>query len=112
MAHARQVVLPLSGIGASNGDVLQELIRDCVPATFGRGEQDVLGPAYRKARRMDTKAFATTFDLAQFSILENVEQILLPSVGNDNESKMQLRKLSARLCNLNVCCYSTCSRCC
>jgi hypothetical protein len=108
-SHARQVVLPLSGAGVSNEDVLQELVRDCAPATFGRGEQDVLDPAYRKAGKMDTEAFATTFDLAQFGILENVEQILLPSVGNDNESNLRLRKLSARLYNLNVCCYSRCS---
>lgn len=110
-SHARRVVLPLSGAGDSNEHVLQELVRACIPATFGKGEQDVLDLAYRNAGKMDTEAFATTFDPAQFGILENVEQILLPSIGNDGESKLQLRKLSAKLYKLNACCYPRCSGC-
>jgi hypothetical protein len=92
----------MSGAGDSNGDVLQELIRDCSPATFDKGEQDVLDSTYRKAGKMDPESFATTFDPDHFGILENVEQILLPSVKNDEKSKPHLRKLSATLYKLNV----------
>jgi hypothetical protein len=108
-SHARTVVLPLSGARDSNERVLRELVRDCWPATFGRGEQDVLDLTYRKAGKMDAEAFATTFDPMHFGILANIEQILLPSVGDNGEAKFQLRKLSAKLYKLNVCGYARCS---
>jgi hypothetical protein len=107
-SNARKLVLPLSNTDDSNPEVLQQLVGDCSPATFGRGKKDVLDPKYRKAGKMDVTQFATNFDLPKFGILENVEQILLPSIGADRESDFYFRKLRAELYKLNVrgCCVS------
>jgi hypothetical protein len=101
-SNARKLVLPLSNTDDSNPEVLQQLVGDCSPATFGRGKKDVLDPKYRKAGKMDLTQFATNFDLPKFGILENVEQILLPSIGADRESDFYFRKLRAELYKLNV----------
>lgn len=102
-SYARKVVLPLRNLAAdSNQQVLDQLVNDCSPATFGRGEEDVLDPTYRKAGKMDPDQFATTFDLPKFSILKNIEQILLPSISTKEGSKIQFRKLSAELYKINV----------
>jgi hypothetical protein len=107
-SNARKLVLPLSNTDDSNPDVLQRLVGDCSLATFGRGKKDVLDPKYRKAGKMDVTQFATNFDLPKFGILENVEQILLPSIGADRESDFYFRKLRAELYKLNLrgCCVS------
>jgi hypothetical protein len=101
-SNARRVILPLGDSEESNVNVLQELVMDCSPATFGKGDEDILDPTYRKAGKMDRDQFASTFHPADFGILENVEQILLPSVNSDLENKSQLKRLTAELYKLNV----------
>lgn len=102
-SHARKVVLPLNKVAVdSNQQILEQLVKDCSPATFGKGEQDVLDLSYRKAGKMDPAQFAATFDLTKFGILENVEQILLPSISTKEKANVQFRKLRAELYKLNV----------
>lgn len=84
----QKLVLP-----SENTLVLQQLVEDCEPATFGQGQKDVLDPKYRKAGKMDTDKFARTFHPADFGIVENMEQILLPSVSTDKENSLGFRKL-------------------
>lgn len=101
---ARRLVLPLSKASSDLGpDVLRQLVADCEPATFGRVEKDILDPEYRKAGKLDPSQFATSFHPADFGIIENVEQILLPSISTKTENRLQFRKLSAELYKLNVC---------
>lgn len=102
-SHARKLVLPLSGTQDSNQNLLQQLVADCSPATFGQGGQDVLDPSYRKAGKLDPDLFASSFHPADFGILENIEQILLPSVSTKLENCLRFRKITANLYKLNVC---------
>lgn len=100
--QAQKLVLPLTDTQESNASLLQRLVDDCSPATFGRGDQDVLDPSYRMAGKLDTDKFASNFHPADFGILENVEQILLPSIRTDLENYLQFRKITAHLYKLNV----------
>lgn len=82
-------------------DVLQRLISNCDPASFGRGNQDVMDPEYRKAAKLNPDQFATNFHPADYGLIEHIEQILLPGICS-KEDKMHLRKLHAELYKFNV----------
>ncbi|KAE8326624.1 hypothetical protein BDV39DRAFT_88925 [Aspergillus sergii] len=100
---AKKVVLPLNHASAdSSPSALQQLVSDCSPATFGRGNEDILDPSYRQAGKMDPAKFATTFHPADFRIITLIERILLPSVSNDGENSLTGRAISAELYKLNV----------
>ncbi|KAK6814047.1 hypothetical protein RU639_010478 [Aspergillus parasiticus] len=100
---ANKVVLPWNRASAdSSPAALQQLASDCSPATFGRGNQDVLDPSYRQAGKMEPANFATTFYPADFRIITLIERILLPSVSSDKENSMQGRVISAELYKLNI----------
>lgn len=100
---ARKLVLPLNNSAPeSSHDVLRQLVADCEPATFGRGDQDVLDPEYRKAGKIDPHQFVTSFHPARFGIIENIEQILLPSVSTEIEDRLQFRRITPELYKLNV----------
>ncbi|KAL4795739.1 hypothetical protein BDV19DRAFT_362572 [Aspergillus venezuelensis] len=51
-----KLVLPSEDTAA-----LKHLVKDCEPATFGKGQEDVHDPEYRNAGKMDANKFATTF---------------------------------------------------
>jgi len=80
--------------------MLQQLVTDCIPATFGRGAQDILDTSYRNAGKIDASNFVTSFHPANFGIINNIEQILLPSISSDKE--LHIRRLTAELYKLNV----------
>lgn len=54
-----------------------KLVRDCQPATFGKGNEDVLDEEYRKAGQMGERRFCTSFNLGETGILETVTQVLV-----------------------------------
>ncbi|KAL4934495.1 uncharacterized protein BDV17DRAFT_249375 [Aspergillus undulatus] len=58
------VLPPKDGIS-----VLQQLVKDCEPATLGRGQEEVLEKEDRKAGKLDPEDFATTFHSADFGIV-------------------------------------------
>jgi hypothetical protein len=101
----REVTLPLGSNtdSKSASDDLHQLVVDCDPASFGRGQEDVIDPQYRKAGKLDPQHFFTSFHPTDFGILQNVEQILLPNFNTDGENSLPFRKLSAELYKLNVC---------
>ncbi|KAL4739206.1 hypothetical protein BDV11DRAFT_170239 [Aspergillus similis] len=86
----------------SCGDTLRRLVADCDPASFGRGEEDVIDPEYRRAGKINTGQFATSFHPADFGILENIAQVLLPSISNETDNQLGFRKITAELYKLNV----------
>ncbi|KAL4939739.1 hypothetical protein BDV06DRAFT_230867 [Aspergillus oleicola] len=63
--------------------------------------EDVLDTDYRKARKLVDK-FATTFHPADFSIIENMDQILLLRVSTEMENSLEFRNLHVELYKLNV----------
>lgn len=83
----------------SASEALQHLVQGCAPASFGIGEKGVLDPQYRKAGKLEPQQFKCSFHPLDFGIIENVEQILLPSLYGEGES----RRLKAELYKLNVC---------
>ncbi|OJJ41693.1 hypothetical protein ASPWEDRAFT_179400 [Aspergillus wentii DTO 134E9] len=100
--NSKKLVLPLGEEQDSSPNALKQLVSGCSPATFGRGEKDVLDQSYRLAGKLNFDQFSSTFHLPSFGILENIEQILLPSISTADENALQFRKLSADLYKLNV----------
>ncbi|KAL2871859.1 uncharacterized protein BJX67DRAFT_376715 [Aspergillus lucknowensis] len=100
---ARMLVLPLNNVSPeSSPTALQQHVSDCEPATFGRGQQDVFDVDYRRAGKMEPRTFATSFNLAGFGIVENIERILLPNVSTAMENSLGFRKLRVESYKLNV----------
>ncbi|KAJ5818509.1 hypothetical protein N7474_004100 [Penicillium riverlandense] len=101
---ARKLILPVNddAVHDSSMERLRQLVVDCDVASFGKGQQDVVDPEYRKAGKLDPRNFATSFHPADFGILENVEQVLLPSISTDIQNRLPFRKLSTELYKLNV----------
>lgn len=89
---AQKLTLPLGS--CVDGDVedgsntrLRQLVADCEPAGFGRGQEDVMDLEYRRAGKLETHQFATSFHPADFGIVERVEQVLLPTLNQPKEPK-------------------------
>lgn len=101
----RGLALPLDSNADSKtaSDDLRQLVVDCDPASFGRGQEDVIDPKYRKAGKLEPRHFLTSFHPSDFGILQNVEQILLPNFNTVSQDSLPFRKLSAELYKLNVC---------
>ncbi|KAJ5579842.1 uncharacterized protein N7459_005827 [Penicillium hispanicum] len=106
-SQARKLVLPLgsSTPACNSSDArLRQLVEDCEPASFGRGQETVMDPEYRKAGKLDTHRFVTSFHPADFGIIENIQQILAPgcNIREDNFPPVGLRRVEAELYKLNV----------
>ncbi|OQD86871.1 hypothetical protein PENSOL_c084G03942 [Penicillium solitum] len=101
---SRVLTLPLDSNADSKSasDNLHRLVVGCDPASFGRGQEDVIDPRYRKARKLEPRHFFTSFHPSDFGILQNVEQILLPNFNTLSQNSLPFRKLSAELYKLNV----------
>lgn len=87
----------------STGSSVSQLANDCTVASFGRGGEDVVDTDYRRAGKLDTTHLASNFHPTEFGILENIEQILLPAMGDKAKDETHSRKLIADLYKLNVC---------
>lgn len=69
--------------GTNASKQLQELIAACQPASFGRGGEAILDENYRRAVKLDTEDFATTFCPYEACIIDVVAQLLLPQIKHD-----------------------------
>ncbi|KAL4799468.1 hypothetical protein BDV19DRAFT_400733 [Aspergillus venezuelensis] len=100
---ATKLTLPIKhSVTESSLETLQKLVVDCDIASFGRGEKDVIDPEYRRAGKINTDQFATNFHPADYGILENIGQVLLPSISNETDNELGFRKITAELYKLNV----------
>lgn len=90
-----KLVLPLA---QKDQEPLKKLINDLEPASFGYQGKDVFDETYRKALKMDTDKFATTFNPYECGIIDAIAQALLPSTP---ESELR-RGVRAELYKLNV----------
>jgi hypothetical protein len=88
--------------GLDDNTAVQNLVRDCSAATFGRGEEEVLDKSYRDAVKLDPERFCTSFHPADFGIIDTIEQMLLPRINDPHNDELQLRRVRAELYKLNV----------
>lgn len=95
LARHAKLVLPLEDRTKDN---LGRLLRDTDPASFGYQGKTTYDETYRKAFKMDTTAFATTFDPHALGIIDTIAQVLLPTM---RESKVY-RAVKAELYKLNI----------
>ncbi|GMG09637.1 unnamed protein product [Aspergillus oryzae] len=102
-SSARRVSLPLRADAEdASPAVLQHLITSCEPASFGRGQEDVMDLSYRRAGKLDPKNFATSFHPATFGIIETIEKVLLPGIVGETANRLRSRKIYAELYKMNV----------
>ncbi|KNG90844.1 hypothetical protein ANOM_000988 [Aspergillus nomiae NRRL 13137] len=100
---ARRLSLPLRPDAEdASPEVLQRLIASCGPASFGRGEQNVMDLSYRKAGKLDPESFATSFHPADFGIIEAIEKVLLPGMLTEATNTLGSRKIYAELYKMNI----------
>ncbi|KAF2804168.1 uncharacterized protein BDZ99DRAFT_452136 [Mytilinidion resinicola] len=90
-----KITLPCEPGDASS---LENLVNDCQPATFGHNGKDIYDETYRKATKLDTTAFSSTFNPYEVGIIDVIAQILLPSLPGGDIS----RGVRAELYKLNV----------
>ena len=57
-----------------------QLVKDCQPATFGFGGEDVFNEKIRKAGKLEATKFSTSFNPYDFDIVDTVAQALLPGI--------------------------------
>ncbi|KAJ5778632.1 hypothetical protein N7520_001878 [Penicillium odoratum] len=96
----KKLVLPLEDPSSTS---LSQIVADCEPAGFGRGKENVLDLEYRRAGKLDPSKFITSFNLADFRLLETIEQILAPPLAPDqDEYPYTPRRIQAELYKLNV----------
>ncbi|KAH9842211.1 P4Hc domain containing protein [Teratosphaeria destructans] len=83
----------------TESEPLKKLLAACTPASFGRGQQEVLDDTYRKASKLDADRFATNFCPYACGIIDIVLQMLLPNVIAPGSEKRSIR---AELYKLNI----------
>jgi hypothetical protein len=66
----------------SNGkeEVLKQLVKDCKPATFGLGAKDVLDETIRRASKLESSEFSTSFNPCDFGIVDAIVQAFLVNI--------------------------------
>lgn len=95
LARHAKLILPLEDGTKEN---LERLIKDTDPASFGYKGKTTYDETYRKALKMDTTAFATTFDPYALGIIDTIAQVLLPAMKESNV----YRAVKAELYKLNI----------
>lgn len=104
----RKLTLPPIVSNTSGTVAIEELLKACTPATFGKKGQEVLDESYRKAVKLDSDQFSTSFNPYEAGIIDAIAQSLLPGIAkpfSDGESKheenlgviAELYKLNVRL---------------
>ncbi|KAL2359768.1 hypothetical protein RJZ56_007376 [Blastomyces dermatitidis] len=94
----RMVSLPVSEDTVLQSSFCQ-LVKECEPATFGKGDKDILDEEYRKAGKMDTENFSTNFTPYEYGVVDMIVQTLAYSRV---KSKTNYRGIRAQLYKLNV----------
>lgn len=60
---------------------LNGLLDNCIPASFGRGGEDVLDESYCKAAKLDSDQLSTNFNPYDVGIIGAIAQTLLPDIA-------------------------------
>ncbi|KAJ3507607.1 hypothetical protein NM208_g15937 [Fusarium decemcellulare] len=91
--QCRKLTLPVDDDAASK-ESFELLLKDCQPATFGVGSQEVLDEEYRKAGKMDKTGFSTSFNPYEHGIVDTINQVLAQGNTNALGVKAELYKLN------------------
>jgi hypothetical protein len=78
---------------------IEDLVKSCEPATFGRGNENVYDESYRRAGKLSAGAFRPMFDVGGIGLVDFINERWL---GNSRGEKM----IYAELYNMNV--YGEC----
>ncbi|OJD18337.1 hypothetical protein AJ78_01650 [Emergomyces pasteurianus Ep9510] len=97
-ANGRMVSLPVSEDTALQ-DSFHQLVKECEPATFGKGKKDVFDEEYRKAGKMDTENFCTNFTPYEHGVIDAIVQALAYNIDKNQTTHRGIR---AQLYKLNV----------
>ncbi len=82
---------------------LEELVRDCSPATFGCDGENIFDEKIRKAGVLGSANFSTNFNPYDFGIMDAVAQKLLPGIARaGNQPPVERWGVVAELYKLNV----------
>lgn len=102
--EAHQLALPLNATATAESSLqaLRRLVADCEAASFGRGQQDMMDPEYRRAGKLDPCRFVSNFSPTDHGIMHIAEQVLLPNFNTQTENHLPFRRLKAELYKLNV----------
>lgn len=91
-SHSRNVALPVSEDAASQA-AFSQLLKDCEPATYGRGAEEVFDETYRKAGKLAASQFSTSFNPYEHGVMDTILQAFVHT---------KYRGIRAELYNLNV----------
>ncbi|KAJ6084515.1 hypothetical protein N7486_011315 [Penicillium sp. IBT 16267x] len=92
-SQPKKLVLPPRD---SNDPSPRQLVADCEPAGFGRGQEDVMDPEYRRAGKLEPSQFVTSFHFMDY----DHRKILAPPL--DLKENVAPRRIEAELYKLNV----------
>ena len=101
-----KVTLPPTESQTSGTAAVEELLKACAPATFGKKGEEVLDESYRKAVKLDSDQFCTSFNPHEVGIIDAIAQSMLPAIAkpfSDQKSKHEENLgVIAELYKLNV----------
>lgn len=96
-----KLTLPLDCSSDDSNAKLHRFVAECEPAGFGRGQEAVMDPSYRRAGKLDTDHFMTSFYPSDFGIVDRIQQVLTPDAVDDE--RQGSRRIRMELYKLNVC---------
>ncbi|KAG6831031.1 hypothetical protein H0H87_006520 [Tephrocybe sp. NHM501043] len=73
---------------------LEALAHACMPATFGRNNEDVLDESYRKAGKLDIDDFSTKLSIECIGLTNRICAQLLDCADDDKTIKAEMYKLN------------------
>ncbi|THW48999.1 hypothetical protein D6C85_01435 [Aureobasidium pullulans] len=80
LGHGQTLSLPTE---TTKDPAFLNLISTCEPASFGREGKDVFDEQYRKATKLDTTEFCSSFCPYETGIIDVVTQLLMPSAKHE-----------------------------
>ncbi|KAI0737380.1 hypothetical protein C8Q80DRAFT_1340021 [Daedaleopsis nitida] len=77
-----------------SADALDVLERACDPAPFGRNEETILDPTYRRAGKMEVDAFMLGFDAERLGLVDVIRSALFAGAEESKHIYAELYKLN------------------
>ena len=75
-----KLTLPPIVSSTTGTTAIEELLKSCAPATFGRKGEKVSNESNRRAVKLDRNQFSTSFNPYEVGIIDTIAQSLLPGV--------------------------------